>query len=73
MGTFQENGAKKRGVDQPKYRRESFAYKEVFIPYENDLERTDESAVTNRHVGKDLKELVASVDSLDARLDSINR
>lgn len=72
LGTFRETGAK-NDPKHPKYRRESFTFKEVYIPYENDLERTDESAVTNRHVGKNLNDLIVSVDSLDQRLDSINR
>ena len=46
--------------------------KEVYIPYNNDLERTDESMITSRHVGKNLAELRLSVDSLDQRIDSIN-
>lgn len=72
VGTFKENG---RRVDErhPKYRRESFAEKEVYIPYSNDLERTDESFISNRHVGKNLNELRSSVDSLDQRIDSINQ
>lgn len=73
VGTFKENN-NNRSVSQkhPKYRRESFVEKEVYIPYNNDLERTDESFISNKHVGKNFTELRASVDSLDQRIDSIN-
>ena len=74
VGTFQENSrataAQKK--KHPKYRRESFTEKIVYIPYENDLERTDESMIASSHKGKNLATLFASVDSLDARMDSIN-
>lgn len=73
VGTFKENGQNRSSNQKhPKYRRESFNIKEVYIPYNNDLERTDESMISSRHVGKNLNELRASVDSLDQRIDSIN-
>ena len=71
VGTFKDN-QRRSSEKHPKYRRESFNEKIVFIPYSNDLERTDESMITSRHVGKNLAELRASVDSLDQRIDSIN-
>lgn len=73
VGTFKENNQSHVSSQKNlKYRRESFDIKEVYIPYNNDLERTDESMITSRHVGKNLAELRASVDSLDQRIDSIN-
>ena len=73
VGTFKSNNQNRISNEKhPKYRRESFKKKEVFIPYSNDLERTDESMITSRHVGKNLAELRMSVDSLDQRIDSIN-
>ena len=45
----------------------------VYIPYSNNLERTDESLISSRHVGKNLSQLIESVDSMDCRIDSINR
>ncbi|MBQ0056082.1 MAG: LptF/LptG family permease [Bacteroidales bacterium] len=74
VGTFKSN-SKQRSTNEkhPQYRRESFVEKEVFIPYSNDLERQDETLISSRHVGKDLKALTASVDSLDGRIDSINQ
>lgn len=73
VGTFKENGQNRSYTQRkPKYRRESFSVKEVYIPYNNDLERTDEAMITSRHVGKNFAELRLSVDSLDQRIDSIN-
>lgn len=73
VGTFKANNRQRTDEKHPQYRRESFTVKEVFIPYSNDLERTDESLISSRHVGKNLEELIASVDSLDSRIDSINQ
>lgn len=73
VGTFKQNNRQRTtSTKHPQYRRESFQEKVVYIPYSNDLERTDESMITSRHVGKNLQELVKSVDSLDVRIDSIN-
>lgn len=73
VGTFKSNKRQRADEKHPQYRRESFNVKEVYIPYNNDLQRTDESMISSRHVGKNLQELVASVDSLDLRIDSINQ
>ncbi|MBR0037402.1 MAG: LptF/LptG family permease [Bacteroidales bacterium] len=73
VGTFKANNRQRRDDKHPQYRRESFVEKEVFIPYNNDLQRTDESMIASRHVGKNLEQLVASVDSLDNRIDSVNK
>ena len=72
VGTFKQNNNNRRNDQNKQYRRESFVEKLVYIPYSNDLERTDESLISSRHVGKNLSELRASVDSLDQRIDSIN-
>ena len=71
VGTFKENN-RRASAQNLKYRRESFVEKVVYIPYNNDLERSDEDMISSRHVGKNLSELRASVDSLDNRIDSIN-
>lgn len=67
LGTFSDNTTG-RTSNTPKYRREGFSCKEVYIPYKNDFERADESLITSRHVGKNLHELRLSVDSLDRRI-----
>lgn len=74
VGTFKENNRNSRSSysDQPKYRRESFTEKEIYVLYDNDLERADEDAIADRHVGKNLAQLTHSVDSLNQRIDSID-
>lgn len=74
VGTFKQSGESyKSRQAHPKYRRESFTEKIVYVPYENDFEATDEDYIADRHVGKNLEQLIQSVDSLDQRIDSINR
>ena len=68
-GTNNRRGANQK---QAQYRRESFSEKVVYIPYSNDFERTDEDMIADRHVGKNLEQLIHSVDSLNQRIDSIN-
>lgn len=75
VGTFRSTNRRRyNSVEKhPQYRRESFVRKEVYIPFSNNLERTDESLISSRHVGKNLQELIFSVDSMDLRIDSINQ
>jgi len=73
VGTFKSNSRQRADSKHPQYRRESFDLKEVYIPYKNDFEKTDESYISTRHVGKNLAELRASVAELDERIDSINQ
>lgn len=70
VGTFKQG--RRNDPKHPKYRRESFAVKEVFIPYSNDFEKTDESVISNHSVGKNLEELTTSIDSIGERIDSVN-
>ncbi len=73
VGTFKSNSKQRRpDPKHPQYRRESFKLKEIFIPFDSELERMDEAQIGATHVGKKLDALVASVDSLDSRIDSIN-
>ncbi len=72
VGTFKENNRNSRSNNQPKYRRETFTEKEIYVLYDNDFERTDEEAIADRHVGKNLAQLTHSVDSLNQRIDSID-
>lgn len=79
VGTFKEGEATANSYQHsshkkaPQYRRESFTEKVVYIPYNNDFERTDEDMISDRHVGKNLEQLIHSVDSLNQRIDSINQ
>lgn len=53
------------------YRRETFSTKELLIDFDANFVRTDESFLQNRFMGKDMKNLQFSIDSLGTRLDSI--
>ncbi|MDD3064049.1 MAG: LptF/LptG family permease [Massilibacteroides sp.] len=53
------------------YRRESFTTKELLIDFNANFIRTDESFLQNEFMGKNLETLQSSIDSMDARLDSV--
>jgi len=74
IGTFNEGTGEsyQQQKNHPKYRREKFQEKVVYIPYENDFESFDEGTIADKHVGKNLAQLSHSVDSLNQRIDSIN-
>jgi len=74
VGTFKEgsNQSYQQQKDHPQYRREDFSEKVVYIPFDTGFEGADEDAIADRHVGKNLAQLSHSVDSLHARIDSIN-
>ena len=55
------------------YRRESFSTKEVMISFDANFTRMDESGMRNQYVGKNISELQATIDSVNARVDSIGR
>lgn len=54
------------------YRRETFTKKEILIEFDANFNRMDESFMSNMYVGKNMKELRHSIDSLDIRRDSIS-
>lgn len=53
------------------YRRESFDNKEVMIAFDANFNRMDESGMRNQYVGKNIKELQATIDSVNLRVDSV--
>jgi Predicted permeases len=53
------------------YRRESFSQKDILIEFDANFTRTDESLLQNQYVGKNLKDLQLSIDSMEMKLDSI--
>ncbi len=55
------------------YRRETFSYKEVVIDFDANYNQMDESVLTNRYMGKDLRELTHAIDSMTNHADSISR
>ncbi len=53
------------------FRRESFAEKEILIPFDNNFNRLDESGMRSQFVGKNIKELQQTIDSITVRIDSM--
>lgn len=53
------------------YRRESFKTKDILIEFDANFNMTDESFMQNQFMGKNLKALQSSIDSMGARVDSI--
>ena len=53
------------------YRRESFAQKDILIPFDATFNRMDDNAMRNQYVGKDLAELSHTIDSVNVKVDSI--
>ena len=53
------------------YRRESFSTKDILIEFDAKFNRTDESFMQNQYLGKNLKDLQLSIDSMNCKLDSI--
>lgn len=53
------------------YRRETFAQKDILIPFDANFNRMDESTMRKQYVGKNIAELNATIDSVQARVDSV--
>ncbi len=67
---LRENSAGGRSQNRP-YRRESFDVKELTIMFDANFNRMDEAGIRSQYVGKNIAELQATVDSVQARVDSI--
>lgn len=66
-----ENLREQRNIDRNvPFRREEFADKEVLIPFDANFNRLDEGGMRSQYVGKNMKELRQTIDSIGARLDS---
>lgn len=52
------------------YRRESFDRKELLVTFDGNFNRMDEDGMRNQYVGKNLRELQQTIDSVGARVDS---
>lgn len=48
------------------YRRETFSEKQLLIDFDSEFTRVDESALADQHVSKNLTQLIASIDSIQA-------
>lgn len=55
------------------YRRETFSYKEVLIDFDANFSQMDESVISNKYMGKDLKDLTYAIDSMMFHADSLDR
>lgn len=66
-----ENLREQKSLDRNvPFRREAFSDKEVLIPFDANFNRLDEGGMRNQYVGKDIKELRHTIDSIGERLDS---
>lgn len=54
------------------YSRENFKEKEVIIPFNTGFDRMDESNLEGTQISKNIVQLSHSIDSMSARLDSVN-
>lgn len=68
---FENLRDQKAGSANVPFRRESFLDKEVLIAFDNNFNRLDEGGMRSQYVGKNMKELQQSLDSLSVRIDSI--
>lgn len=68
LNTNQKRSAKTKSVP---YRRESFTTKQVLIAFDGNFNRTDDSFLKGRFVGKDIQHLQAYIDSAGVVVDSI--
>lgn len=59
------------GMKNVPYRRETFTTKEIMVPFDANFNRMDESGMRNQYVGKNMRELQATIDSVGQRVDSI--
>lgn len=62
-----------RSMKNVPYRRESFAQKDILVPFDANFNRIDEEGMRNQYVGKNIAELRQTIDSLSLRVDSIGQ
>lgn len=67
---LKKQGGTKSNQSVP-YRRESFSTKEILIEFDANFTRMDDSYMQNQYIGKDLKNLQSSIDTMNMRLDSV--
>lgn len=72
--SFENLDRKQKGISKTKdeipYRRETFGEKTVLIDFDSELNRYDDDILQDQHVSKDIKKLVASIDSVGKLADS---
>ncbi len=55
------------------FRRESFADKEILIPFDANFNRMNEDGMRKQYVGKNIAELRHTIDSVSRKVDSVGR
>ncbi len=66
-----ENLREQKSLDKNvPFRRESFDDKEILIPFDANFNRLDEGGMRSQYIGKNMKELQHTIDSVGLRLDS---
>ena len=58
------------GLSGEMYRREAFKDKEILIPYDATFTRMDDETMRSQYVGKNIKELRQTIDSVNVKVDS---
>lgn len=53
------------------FRREHFADKQVYFPFDANFNRVDEQGLRSQYIGQNVSQLLASIDSIGQRVDSI--
>lgn len=53
------------------YRRESYTEKEILIPFDANFNRMDDATMRGQYIGKNITELNQTIDSVNARMDSV--
>ncbi len=53
------------------YRRETYHDKEIVVPYDATFTRMDDDAMRQQYVGKNIKELQHTIDSVNLHIDSV--
>ena len=76
QGESFENLRSQKGLsntnDMVPYRRETFADKEVFIPFDQNFNMIDGNYLQGQYVGKNATELQIAIDSITHDIDSVN-
>ncbi len=67
---LRDQNNRQNGLNTP-FRRETFLDKQVLIPFDANFNRLDEEGMRKQYVGKNISELIVSMDSMSRRIDSI--
>ena len=70
---FENLKSQKTSKDNVPYRRETFVEKHIIIEFDSDFSMVDNDAITGHSSSKNMRTLVADIDSMEVRNDSIGR